>query len=117
MSRRNNNDRMMCTHTPENADPPPQVQQQKTLDPLHFVAPTEFVELPSGGKGYREGHPLFGKDTIEIRYMTAKDEDILSSETLLKKGVAIERFLHMEIYMKQRHLVLAVVKNQNVYLI
>ena len=36
---------------------------------------------------------MHGQDTIEIRYMTAKDEDILTSKTLLKKGVAIERFL------------------------
>ena len=63
------------------------------LDPLHFVAPTEFVELPSKGMGYPEGHALFDNDVIEIRFMTAKDEDILTSATLLKKGVAIDRFL------------------------
>jgi len=74
------------------ADPPPQ-QETRSFDPLHFVAPTEFVDLPSRKLGYPEGHALHGKDTIEIRYMTAKDEDILSSKTLLKKGVAIERFL------------------------
>ena len=83
----------MGTHKPEHADPPPQVQQGQTFDPLHFVAPTEFVELPSEGKGYSLEHPLHEKDTIEIRFMTAKDEDILSSQTLLKKGIAIERFL------------------------
>ena len=38
-------------------------------------------------------HTMSGKDTIEIRYMTAKDEDILTSKTLLKKGIAVERFL------------------------
>ena len=76
----------------QQSDTPPQ-QKQKQFDPLHFVAPTEFVELPSKGIGYEENHPLFQKDTIEIRFMTAKDEDILSSRTLLKKGVAIERFL------------------------
>ena len=59
-----------------------------------FATPTEFVELPSGGKYYPEGHPLHMKDSVEIRYMTAKDEDILSSKTLLQKGVAIERFLN-----------------------
>ena len=84
---------MTGTHKPEHADAPPQVQQERVLDPLHFVAPTEFVELPSQGKGYPENHPLHGKGEIEIRFMTAKDEDILSSQTLLKKGVALERFL------------------------
>ena len=61
--------------------------------PLDFVSPTEFVELPSKGHGYSKEHPLYEKDVIEIRYMTAKDEDILTSQTLLKKGIALERFL------------------------
>ena len=63
------------------------------FSPLNFVAPTEFVELPSKGKAYPEGHPLCDEETIEIRYMTAKDEDILTSQTLLKKGIALDRFL------------------------
>jgi len=65
--------------------------QQKSI--LDFVSPTEFVELPSRGLAYSEDHPLYGQDVIEIRYMTAKDEDILTSETLLKKGIALERLL------------------------
>ena len=51
------------------------------------------MELPSGGQYYPPGHPLYKKDTIEIRYMTAKDEDILTSQTLLRKGLAIDRML------------------------
>tara|TARA_R100000808_G_C2112945_1_gene126476 strand:- start:64 stop:906 length:843 start_codon:yes stop_codon:yes gene_type:complete len=58
-----------------------------------FVTPTEFVELPSKGKFYPEGHALRNVETIEIRYMTAKDEDTLTSPALLKKGIAIERLL------------------------
>ena len=61
--------------------------------PLEFVTPTDFVELPSKGEGYPEGHPLKGKDIIEIKFMTAKEEDILTSRALLKKNLAIERFL------------------------
>lgn len=60
---------------------------------LNFATPTEFVELPSGGKLYPEGHPLHGKDTVEIRFMTAKEEDILTSKALIKKGIAIDRML------------------------
>ena len=71
--------------------PQPQPQTKKSL--LDFVSPTQFVVLPSKGKGYPEGHPLKDKETIEVRYMTAKDEDILSSQHLLKKGIAIDRFL------------------------
>lgn len=60
---------------------------------LSFIAPTEFVELPSGGKFYHQSHPLHNKETIEIKYMTAKEEDILTSKSLLRKGVAIDRML------------------------
>ena len=60
---------------------------------LDFAVPTEFVELPSRGILYPQGHPLHGQDTIEIRYMTAKDEDTLTSPALLRKGLAIERLI------------------------
>jgi hypothetical protein len=61
--------------------------------PLAFVVPTEFVELPSQGKFYPEGHPLCGEDTVEIKFMTAKDEDILTSATLIKKGIVLDRLI------------------------
>ena len=60
---------------------------------LNFVVPTEFVALPSEGKFYPENHALYGVDTVEIKFMTAKEEDILTSRSLLKKGIAIDRFL------------------------
>jgi hypothetical protein len=78
-------------HTPEPAEAPQQ-PVEKAFDPLSFVAPTEFVELPSKGN-YPEDHPMHGQEVIEIRFMTAKEEDILSSQTLLKKGIALERML------------------------
>ena len=74
-------------HLPEHTEAPP------ALSPLNFVTPTEFVELPSGGQGYPETHPLHEQETIEIKFMTAKDEDILTSQALLKKGIALDRFL------------------------
>ena len=92
MTRRNNLDRVGEVHDRQ-SDPPPMNNNSEGFNPLSFVAPTEFVELPSKGAFYPEGHPLHQKETIEIRYMTAKDEDILSSRTLLKKGIAIERFM------------------------
>ena len=60
---------------------------------LSYITPTEFVELPSRGQFYPTDHPLHGKDVIEMRFMTAKDEDILTSPALLKKGIAIDRLL------------------------
>jgi hypothetical protein len=63
------------------------------VKPLSFAAPTEMVDLPSGGRFYPEGHPLNGVESIEIKFMTAKEEDILTSRALLKKGVALDRLL------------------------
>jgi len=87
---RNNLDR---TGAPP-ADAPIQQQAEQTkFDPLNFAAPTEIVDLPSKGMGYPANHPLHNKDTIEIRYMTAKDEDILTSQSLIKKGLVLKRFM------------------------
>ena len=61
--------------------------------PFSWTVPTEFIELPSAGKFYPPGHPLQGQETLELRYMTAKEEDILTDRSLLKKGVAIDRAL------------------------
>jgi len=84
---RNNEERLK----PRDVDStPPPSEEVKTL---HFVTPTDFVELPSKGRYYQEGHPLCGQEHIEIRQMTAKDEDILTSGALLKKGIAIERLI------------------------
>jgi hypothetical protein len=58
-----------------------------------FATPTEFVELPSRGVFYPEGHPLHDSEVVEIKHMTAKEEDILTSEALLKSGLALNRLL------------------------
>jgi len=78
----------------QNATPPPQaIQNAGGEREFAFVIPTEFVDLPSGGRFYREGHPLHGETSIEIKQMTAKEEDILTSRSLLKKGVALDRLI------------------------
>jgi hypothetical protein len=60
---------------------------------LMFEVPTEFVELPSRGKFYPTGHALHSQKTIEIKLMTAKEEDILASSALIKEGLAINRLM------------------------
>jgi hypothetical protein len=60
---------------------------------LNWIVPTEMVDIPSRGDFYKEGHPLHGKDAIEIRHMTAREEDILTSKSLLKKGVALDKVI------------------------
>tara|TARA_R100000458_G_C8276347_1_gene251633 strand:- start:1138 stop:1947 length:810 start_codon:yes stop_codon:yes gene_type:complete len=72
--------------------PTPSEDAPPMLNPMDFVTPSEFVPLPSKGR-YPEGHPLHGQDSIEIKYMTAKDEDILTNRSLLKKGLAIDRLI------------------------
>lgn len=57
-----------------------------------FTLPTEMIELPSQGKVYDLTNPL-SSGTIEMKYMTAREEDILTNVNLLKQGVAIERML------------------------
>jgi len=54
--------------------------------------PTEVVDLPSKGLLYPEGSPL-SSGKIEIKYMTAREEDILTSANLIKKGVVVEKLL------------------------
>jgi hypothetical protein len=93
---RNNEDRT-GTHS-IHSEPPPQVVQEQLANfnqsnSLAFVVPTEFVELPSRGSLYSKDHPLHGQKCVEIKHMTAKEEDILSDRALLKKGLAIDRFL------------------------
>jgi hypothetical protein len=88
---RNNEDRLGPQSIADEA--PPQARGSQEGSSFSFSTPTEFVELPSRGRYYPEGHPLHGKEEIEIRHMTAKDEDILTSETLIRKGLAIERLL------------------------
>ena len=54
--------------------------------------PTEVIDIPSGGKVYSKESPL-ADGKIEIKYMTTKEEDILMSENLIKKGVVIDKLL------------------------
>ena len=82
----------------------PAQQNSTPATPLSFATPTEFVELPSRGEYYPTGHPLHGIKEVEIKFMTAKDEDILSSRALIKKGVVIDRLLMSVLVNKQINL-------------
>jgi len=54
--------------------------------------PTEIIDLPSGGKVYPKDSPL-AEGKLELKYMTTREEDILMSENLIKKGVVIDKLL------------------------
>ena len=54
--------------------------------------PTEVVDLPSKGLLYPKDSPLAG-GTIEMKYMTAKEEDILTNQAYIQKGIVIDKLL------------------------
>lgn len=56
----------------------------------NYDFPTEVISLPSQGKCYPEDNPL-SKGTVEIKYMTAKEEEILASQNLIRKGVVLDK--------------------------
>ena len=64
-----------------------------------FNLPTEVIELPSKGLLYPEGHPL-AEGNVEIKYMTAKEEDILTNQNYIKNGSVIDRLLQSLIVTK-----------------
>jgi hypothetical protein len=51
---------------------------------------TEVISLPSQGLCYPESNPL-SKGEIELKYMTAREEEILTSQSLIKKGVVLDK--------------------------
>lgn len=71
-------------------------QQQQQGDPTEllpgdpgYAPPVASVPLPSLGKVYPADSPLHGRSALDVRAMTARDENILTSRPLLKKGTAI----------------------------
>lgn len=94
MSERNNLDRIAPPSSDQTQGTVPQAEfSPQQSQGLQFTVPTEFVDLPSKGKYYPEGHPLKDKTSVEIKFMTAKEEDILASTVLIKKGIVFDRLL------------------------
>lgn len=58
-----------------------------------YQPPSATVPLPSSGKVYPAGSPLALAETIQIKAMTAREEDILTSRSLLKQGKALDALL------------------------
>lgn len=57
-----------------------------------FKVPTEKIELPSKGLVYPPENPL-AQGYIEMKYMTAKEEDILLNANYIKNGTAIDKLM------------------------
>jgi hypothetical protein len=64
-----------------------------------FKFPTETVELPSKGLLYPEEHPL-ASGKVEMKYMTAKEEDILTNQNYISQGVVLDKLLQSLIVTK-----------------
>jgi len=54
---------------------------------------TFFVDLPTKGFPYPEGHPFHNKETIEVKMLTMKEEEILLNSSYSEKGVVVEKLL------------------------
>jgi len=57
-----------------------------------FDFPTEYIDLPSEGYFYPTSSPL-SSGRIQLKYMTAREEDILTNQNLIKKGVVLDELL------------------------
>ncbi len=60
---------------------------------LSFVVPTEIVHLPSGGVLYDESSPLKDVDFVEIKAMTAKEEDIMINDNFIQTGIVFDKLI------------------------
>jgi hypothetical protein len=90
---RNNQDRLGAPEVPQASPEPAPAMAQQGAD-FSFVAANDIVDLPSNGEFYPEGHALRENPTVEVRQMTAKEEDILLNQSYLKQGVVVEKLLH-----------------------
>ena len=74
----------------------PKSKQQATTPTIpskpKFKFPTEIVDLPSKGLIYSKDNPL-SSGHVEMKYMTAKEEDIITNQAYIKKGVIVDKLL------------------------
>ena len=64
-----------------------------------FKLPTETIELPSKGLLYPSDNPL-SSGNIEMKYMTAKEEDILTNQSYIQSGTVLDKLLQSLIVTK-----------------
>jgi len=59
---------------------------------MDFKLPTETVDLPSKGLLYSSDSPL-SSGKVEIKYMTAKEEDILTNANYISEGTVLDKLM------------------------
>lgn len=67
-----------------------QTQQQSETNKGVYDYPTEIVPLPSKGLLYPKDNPL-SQGFVEIKYMTTREEDILSTPSYIQQGVVLDK--------------------------
>ena len=73
------------------------MEEQVTENKFKF--PTEIVELPSKGLIYPKDNPL-SSGKVEMKYMTAKEEDILTNQNYIQKGIVLDKLIESLIVSK-----------------
>ncbi len=71
-----------------------QPEHRNATKDINWEVPVEAVPVPSFGMVYPTSSPLHGKEVVEIRAMTAKEEDILTSRALIKQGTVITHLIN-----------------------
>ena len=85
---------LQAQSTPQEITPAVAPPTRKTQpDTELFLAPKDMVTLPSLGKVYPIDSAVHGVEQVEVRHLTAADEDILTSRSLLRTGKAIDTLL------------------------
>ena len=92
---RNNEERMRASaHVAEVAQLVEKNANAKSpTNPIEAPSPTVMVDLPSKGQFYPQVHLWNNRESVEMRFMTAKEEDILSNKSFLQKGIAFDKLL------------------------
>jgi hypothetical protein len=62
------------------------------MEEKKFNFPTEIVELPSKGLLYPKDSPL-AEGKVEMKYMTAREEDILTNQNYIEKGIVLDKLI------------------------
>ena len=67
-------------------------QHSAAPTPVATSYPSETIDLPSKGYFYDESNPL-SKGSIELKMMTAREEDILTNENFIKNGTVLDKLM------------------------
>ena len=95
---RNNSRRQRVKNTREKQEqptPPQPAMPQHAPSPFaaSFVVPTEYVDLPTSGLFYPQESPLYNIESLEIKNMTAREEDILGNQDFISRGIVLDKLI------------------------